>query len=311
MSQGSAKVPNIKMPGLPVPGPSRQLPRVLVAGDTHGNLAWISTLAKLAARHNCDGIVVLGDFGFWSDSNARTPVLDDRWLTAVATAVNRFGIWLRTIDGNHDAVPLVLDRYHPDEAGIVSIRDGLLDWATRGTRWDWAGVRFGALGGAVSVDKRLRRPGWTWWATEEITPGDVSALGDDPLDVLLTHDAPEGVSHPGVDATCLPVQFLQEEAESRAQRRLVEQARRATRPVLHLHGHHHLRYRAVVDGGGVPTTVEGLDCDRAANGGAWGMLDLVALQAIGTGFADGWEVVRARDAGRPIDYSRVGRSAGN
>lgn len=289
-------------PGEPVPGPTGASERILVAGDTHGNLGWISTLAKLAARHRCAGIVQLGDFGFWSDRGKHhTPVLNERFLNAIAVDLSRYGVWMRVVDGNHDAVPLVLERYEPGPDGIVALRRGL-DWATRGSRWEWAGVRFGALGGAVSIDKRMRTPGWTWWATEMIWPEDVERLGTEKLDVLVTHEAPEGVGQPGVDFGSLPVQLLQEESDSRACRRLVEQARRATKPALLLHGHHHMRYRKRMEAGEVATVVEGLGCDMDANGDAWGVLHLPEL-----GFADGWEVVRAANEGREPDCGRVGR----
>jgi len=295
-----------KSPGTPVPGPVGAPARILIAGDTHANLGWISTLAKLAHRHSCAGIIQLGDFGFWSGKRKtrHTPVLNERFLDAVATDLARYGVWARVIDGNHDAVPLVMEHYCQDEAPVepVSIRSGLLDWAPRGTRWEWAGVRFGALGGAVSVDRRTRTPGWSWWATEMIWPEDVERLGAGKLDVLLTHEAPEGVGQPGVDLVSLPVRLLQEEADSRACRRLVEQARRATKPTLMLHGHHHMRYRKTMDLDDVETVVEGLGCDQDANGDAWGVLHLPGL-----GFADGWEMVRAAEAGREPDFSRSGR----
>ena len=298
-------MPSTKRPGELVPGPTGAPTRILVAGDTHGNLGWISTIAKLAARHGCTGIVQLGDFGFWSDKKTRhTPVLNEHFLDAVATDLACYGVWMRVVDGNHDAHPLVLERFHPGAYPTepVSVRSGLLDWATRGSRWEWAGVRFGALGGAVSIDKRMRTPGWSWWATEMIWPEDVERLGTGALDVLCTHEAPEGVGQPGVDFVQLPIRLLQEEADSRACRRLVEQARQATRPALLLHGHHHMRYRKGMDGAGVVTTVEGLGCDMDANGDAWGVLPLPGL-----GFADGWEVARAKAAGREPDFSRAGR----
>jgi hypothetical protein len=148
----------------------------------------------------------------------------------------------------------------------------------------------------------MRRPGWTWWATEDITRDEMERLGTDKLDVLCTHEAPEGVCQPDVDMASLPVQFLQEEADSRACRRLVEEARRRTRPALLLHGHHHLRYRRRMGADHVETVVDGLGCDEDANGDAWGVLHLPGL-----GFADGWEVARAKAAGREPDFSRAGR----
>jgi hypothetical protein len=130
----------------------------------------------------------------------------------------------------------------------------------------------------------------------------VERLGTDKLDVLCTHEAPEGVRHPAIDMVSLPIRLLQEEVDSRTCRRLVEQARRNTKPVLLLHGHHHLRYRAHMGLDDVETTVDGLGCDLDANGDAWGVLHLPSLS-----FADGWEVERARRAGRELDFSKVGR----
>lgn len=288
----------------PVPGPPGDSARLLIAGDTHGNLDWISTLASLASRHGCSGILQLGDFGFWPDSRPRQSgrVLNDGWLDAVAATLRARGVWMRVIDGNHDAHPLVLANYYRLDSGLVPIRSGLLDWATRGTRWEWCGVRFGALGGAVSVDQHLRTPGISWWASEEITEDDLERLGGEPLDVLLTHEAPEGVRHPEVDLGSLPVQFLQVEASSRAQRRLVERARQATSPRLHLHGHHHHRYVRELGAGGVSTTVHGLGADIDGNGDAWAILELPSLV-----LADGWEVIRAAENHRPLDPTNVGR----
>ncbi|MGA9776510.1 MAG: hypothetical protein WBU92_11430 [Candidatus Dormiibacterota bacterium] len=40
--------------------------RLLVAGDTHGNhLPWERVLLPAARKHRVEGIVQLGDFGYW------------------------------------------------------------------------------------------------------------------------------------------------------------------------------------------------------------------------------------------------------
>lgn len=178
------------------PDPSGDSERLLIAGDTHGNLDWIRTLCKLAARHGCCGVVQLGDFGFWPDqyelrSNDRL-VINDRWLNAVAGTAELHKIWWRVIDGNHDAHQLARDAFPAGGNGVRPIRDGVLDWADRGAVWTWCGVRFGALGGAVSIDKEWRTDGLSWWATEEITDLEVDALFDRArpagIDVLFTHD---------------------------------------------------------------------------------------------------------------------------
>ncbi|MCL2393849.1 MAG: metallophosphoesterase [Acidimicrobiaceae bacterium] len=262
-----------------MPGPTGATARLLVAGDTHGNLGWLSELAALAEEQRCEGIIQLGDFGFWPDPKvlrecARV-VLNEGWLTAVADALASHDVWLRVIDGNHDFHPGALAAHPPDGRGIAVVRDDRLDWATRGARWEWCGVRFGALGGAYSIDKMWREPGVTWWETERITDAQRDLLGAEPLDVLLTHDAPQGVGWPEVDVGGPKV-----DPASRANREQVERARRATRPSVLLHGHYHLRYRTTMSDPG--TRVEGLAADIQADGGSWGVLELPGLV-----FADG------------------------
>lgn len=258
----------------PVPGPRGSTARLLVAGDTHGNLGWLTQLAVLAAGHGCEGILQLGDFGFWPDPKvlrecARV-VLNEGWLSAVADALAGQGVWLRVIDGNHDFHPAVLAAYAPDDQGIAAVRDRRLDWATRGARWEWCGVRFGALGGAYSIDRMWREPGVTWWETETITDAERDLLGAEALDVLLTHDAPQGVGWAEVDTSGPKV-----DPASRANREQVERARRATRPAILLHGHYHLRYGTTMFD--PDTRIEGLAADIQADGGSWGVLELPGL----------------------------------
>jgi hypothetical protein len=184
--------------GPQVPGPVGDSARLLVAGDTHGNLDWIGTLSKLAARHGCQGVVHLGDFGLWPDQRVwrseLRAVINDRWLDAVAERAAHHGVWWRFIDGNHDAHPVARHAYPADDNGVRPIRTGLLDWADRGAVWSWCGVRFGGLGGGVSIDRQFRKEGQSWWPTEFITDDDVNTLidraGPEGVDVLVCHDAP-------------------------------------------------------------------------------------------------------------------------
>jgi predicted phosphodiesterase len=180
--------------------------RLVLAGDTHGNLAWIRTLIGLTKRSGCTDLVVLGDFGFWPDQKVwraeKRIVLNERFISAVASTAEFHGVLVTAIDGNHDFHPGLLANYVPDSDGVASIRPGVVQWATRGAVWEWGGVRFGALGGAHSIDSHLRTEGENWWSTEAITDEDVDALirraDGRAVDVLLSHDCPAGVSIPGI-----------------------------------------------------------------------------------------------------------------
>lgn len=268
-----------------MPGPVGDSARIVVAGDTHGNLDWIGTLCKLAARHGCQGVVQLGDFGFWPDqqiwrSELRS-VINNRWLDAVAGVAARLNVWIRALDGNHDAHPLARDAYPANDNGIRPIRNGVLDWADRGSVWSWCGRRFAALGGGVSIDKEWRRPEVSWWASEEITDDELQGLIDraagSPVDVLLTHDAPalppgfHELSDPSLAAAC------------RRSSSMIEAAADALRPTLLMHGHFHSDYRRAVHRGWGDYQVVGLSSDEEAAdpyGGPWCVLELPSLRLL-------------------------------
>ena len=135
----------------------------------------------------------LGDFGFES-SPVAPGQLDESWLDAVADVARSAGVWWRVLDGNHDAQPLVRDRYPSLPDGIRPLRDGVLDWADRGSVWTWLDTRFAAMGGAASVDIPARQPGIDWFVDELISVDDIAALerrlDGQHADVLITHDTP-------------------------------------------------------------------------------------------------------------------------
>ena len=197
--------------------------------------------------------------------------VDNRWLDELADIYRTAGVWLRVIDGNHDAHPLIREVYGANDNGVRPLRDGVLDWADRGAVWSWHGVRFGALGGGVSIDRAVRVEHESWWPTETITDDDVERLitrASDGLDVLLAHDAP--MLPPGMRPLADPVL----RADCYASNQQVERALRATRPRLLLHGHYHRRYSASF----LETDIEGLASDIQALDGTFVLLDLATLQ---------------------------------
>ena len=57
------------------------------------------------------------------------------------------------------------------------------------------GLTVGALGGAYSVDQEYRTAGKDWWPNEEPTTSEARKLmNGGPVDVLITHDVPAGVT---------------------------------------------------------------------------------------------------------------------
>ncbi len=233
--------------------------KVLLAGDWHGNRDWAARCFEVAAAHRVDVVLQLGDFGLW-------PGREDAWLDHVDHHAKEAATTLVWIDGNHEN-HAALDEWRSgaDRDGLVTMRDRVR-WAPRGARWEWAGRSFGALGGAVSIDRFLRKEGINWWPQEATTQDDVDRLGDERLDVLLTHAAPT-TGAPPAQRLPLPESIL---ADLRQVRDLLDQAVARTAPRLVVHGHYHLRLHARLG----QRTVEGLAHDKSSPEEALALLDL-------------------------------------
>jgi predicted phosphodiesterase len=216
--------------------------KVLLAGDTHGNLPHVSYVLHQALLADAPTVLQVGDFGYWPHMEPFHEKVD-----RLATKVGITWMWL---DGNHenfDALELAVDV----DADVPQQMGESLFYLPRAATWDQAGARFMSLGGAHSIDKAYRLEGVSWWPQELITRTQVDrALDRGHVDVLLTHDAPEGLcpivsdDYKGDDV-------------SRGNRKAVSAVMEASRPQLLVHGHFHHRYSARAD----RTQVEGLDRD--------------------------------------------------
>lgn len=286
---------------------------VLAAGDIHGDAGHARLLAQEAVRQGVDGIVQLGDFGFWEHHPDGAKFLDH--CARLAEKTGKPWWW---VDGNHEAHTTLRQRYGPGgprhevtPEGFWTIRPGVF-YIPRGNRWVWNDVRLMGLGGAYSVDKPWRlaylqariteadeknryRIGagkperdvaaevatfQCWWPEEELTDDDVAtALADpEPIDILLTHDKPLA-SSPRWNRKRLP--------ECEPNQRRIQTVVNTLHPRLLLHGHLHYRYTDVVrcGDGDLHTRVEGLSCNQDAQG-----------DVLSASFASSWLRVELRIA---------------
>lgn len=224
--------------------------KVAFAGDWHANYAWARSAIYHAAEQGAETIVHVGDYGY---DFRRT------YIDAVEAVLERTGLTLQFVDGNHENFTWLYEIPIGDDGRRqISAR---VHHLPRGYRWEWDGVRFLALGGAFSVDRRWRTLGDSWWAEEMITDADVEhAIAGGFTDVLVSHDCPTGVWIPGLErgAHYFPADAIAQATEHRKQLRKVVDA---TQPVAVWHGHYHIPYFQVVDLGYGPVDVTGLDMD--------------------------------------------------
>jgi Icc-related predicted phosphoesterase len=258
--------------------------KVVVVGDTHGQIHHCRVVARKATSCGAAVVFVVGDFGFWEHAAAGVKFCDD--IDELARTYNQ--VWY-FLDGNHDKTSLILSRYGNDldEDGFIIVRPGLR-YAPRGHRWTWEGVSFIAIGGAYSVDKAYRlaqeehdrqnivekneyraaagKPpknpdtsGTLWFPEEEMTDNDLDTIllaDSSPVRVMLTHDKPRG-SNPRWNRKDIPECWPNQDRIQRAMTML--------RPDLLIHGHLHHRYsQPILSGNDHYTHVIGLSSDPDA-----------------------------------------------
>jgi predicted phosphodiesterase len=258
--------------------------KIMLLGDTHGNTKFILQAIAEAKNQGVRWIYQVGDFGYWEHTPWGVLYLDN-----VSEALMAAKIELVFIQGNHDKVSIIPERYNAMQ-GFYSIRPGLW-YAPNGTYWDMHGTSFLVLGGAYSVDKDIRLEdeaakanqdaktmfargeyAWNrcldaareknsetyWFPEEEMTDEElntiISDIGDQPVDIILAHDKPFS-SNPMVKL--LPI------AECVPNQRRLQKAINTFQPKMFVHGHLHTRYRDTVRCGddNAYTVVEGLGAD--------------------------------------------------
>lgn len=235
--------------------------RILLTGDTHGNVRWFSShVFKTAKKHRCDLIFQVGDFGIWPGREGQS------YLAALEGWAKHYNIPIWFIDGNHEdfdqlyELPVGVD-------GLRKVREHITH-VPRGHRWEWGGRRFLACGGATSIDVAYRLPRVSWWPQEAITTAEVDlCVAGGAADVMITHDAPLDVDvhgRHGLDPADLPLTIRNAAYGNRlALQHIVD----AARPSLLIHGHWHVEddHAVVRSADGRPMRVVSLNADGGAS----------------------------------------------
>lgn len=248
-------------------------------GDTHGNPQAIQYAFDIALNMGCDKIFQLGDWGYWEHMYGGPEFLQ---ITSEFATLNDIPFyWL---DGNHECyswlqmtAEQIRQRLYEGKSAPAScyqnnvVDDGMweirpnLYYSPRGNRFSWDGVDFMTMGGAFSIDRNQRRVGTSFWFEEELLADDINkAIVDTtPINILLSHDLPDGVDLVRVINTHGGNYRVIREAEAgrKQLRRLVD----VVRPSHVYHGHYHVRYTEDVNFGYGKTRVTGLNCDGSGS----------------------------------------------
>jgi predicted phosphodiesterase len=242
--------------------------KILLIGDTHGNTAWAREMVALAQALKADAIVQLGDFGIWPGPGG------DKFLRKLNKYLDEADLNLYFVDGNHEDFPKLKELRGGQEgiapliwAGVENPTPRRIRHIPRGHVWEWDGVTFMGVGGAVSIDRQWRIPGQSWWPEETLSPAQEEyaleqAAKFSPVDVFVSHDAP----------TSIPMQGLIPDPQSTWHRQVISDIARAAAPRLWFHGHFHKYLEYKFGYGDDETQVYGLDCDATRD--SWAVLTL-------------------------------------
>lgn len=206
-----------------------------VAGDWHGNSMWAVSVIDRFYDMGIKTILQLGDFGVWPDRSGKF------YLDELQNVLISNGQFLYVTLGNHEDYTQV-HAIEPDDEGIKWIRSNIA-LLPRPFRFELKLTTFLSLGGAPSVDRQFRTPYKSWWPEEMITEEQVEeAVAGGTVDVMLTHDAPNGGTR-AVESILASGGGWSPEALAYAAegRDLMDKAVYSIKPKMLLHGHYHVK----------------------------------------------------------------------
>jgi predicted phosphodiesterase len=218
------------------------LNRIAFVGDLHGKHSAFEHTLDLAVSAGATTIIQTGDFGFHhpADLDLLQLLLDERAPDAD----------YRIIDGNHEDFTLL----NPDTTEPTPLTRSITHMP-RGSRTTIAGINMLFLGGATSTDRQWRTEGVDWFPAEHITDAQVdraitasgTGAGTDPVDILVTHETGT-TAFTALAADSEHARDKVGDPLGDADRARIDRVLSAVHPTVHIHGHHHTRFAAPLDG---------------------------------------------------------------
>lgn len=222
--------------------------RLLIVGDSHGDLNFMTQMIHKAMVNDIKTIIQLGDFGFvWNDigdlynTNAKK-------LSMLNDAAAMAGVEILFLPGNHEDWDMLEALQGANWMFPDTRVDTNIIYLGKVNEFMMGDVTFATVGGAYSIDRGWRVLNESWWQQEELADDDIDYVRTlySPVDVLLTHDAPTWQQ-----LNIMPI------VESHIHRQRMNQVHDHLKPKLWLHGHYH----QFVDWTDHDTRVVGLSCN--------------------------------------------------
>lgn len=209
-----------------------------IAGDWHGDAQIMRRTVQVLGRLGIKTLFHVGDLAVRWPGREKGK-FDRRLEQELASA----GVQFLFADGNHDN--------HKELRGLPLQSDGTrrlsdhVSYIPRSTILEVRGLRIGVLGGAYSIDRKWRTEGKDLWADlEEPTAQEAELLiSRGPIDVLICHDVPAGVTGLRRDLK-LPREI---DLASRRTRNLLQHVVESMRPRLAFAGHWHQRHTEILE----------------------------------------------------------------
>lgn len=226
--------------------------KILIAGDWHMNHRWAQEIISVAHAEGINRIIQVGDFGVWPGKDGA------EYLRILSGALVDWDVKLYFVPGNHEdwnQIDSWSTRFSKNQDGHQEIEQNLF-YAGKVNSWTWDGKRFASVGGAVSIDKKWRKVGLSWWPQEIISYHEkVEAIEMGKVDYLFTHDC----------HNFHPFSHLKNDLDSTMHRQTITEIAGVLQPSRWFHGHYHEYAEYEVNLRGVGASVWALDADDSAS----------------------------------------------
>lgn len=145
--------------------------KVMFIGDLHGNFYHINNMIK---EHSPDIIIQCGDFGIWNENKFKN--------------INVGNTLVYFIDGNHEDFDYIENEIVAKNKFEIAKN---VFYQPRGSYITINNKNILFIGGAGSIDKKFRTPGYDWWPNETISINDVENLPEVNIDIVVSHTCPK------------------------------------------------------------------------------------------------------------------------